>query len=229
MKLHYVEQGSDAWHELRRGRITMSHAKDLITGGAGKTRMSYLLEVVAGRLGIVRDNYQSMDMVRGSFMEDYAIQAFEAETGFKVDRIGFVEFDDARTGSSPDGHIGAENTVVEVKCPDVKRHVKNILGDGYDEYKPQLQGSIAGMKAQNGILISYCPMLAEMPLHFLHVSRDVGLGEKIMDAACNGADFVDASVKAILDMPTKQEVLGISRHALKMWEQFNAQNSEVAL
>lgn len=98
-----VEQGSPEWFALRCGRITMSNAGALMTKGKGITRANYLMDVCAERLsGEVIDTMKTYDMERGSFMEEYALRAFQVATGLEVRAVGFVIADDERIGCSPD-------------------------------------------------------------------------------------------------------------------------------
>src|SRR6185436_16417143 len=103
-----IAQGSDEWFELRRGILTASEMKLIITptrkiADNDKTR-AHLYELAAQRIsGYVEPHFISDDMLRGQDDEIYAREAYKKhfapvkEVGFVTnDKWGFV------IGYSPD-------------------------------------------------------------------------------------------------------------------------------
>jgi hypothetical protein len=141
----YVEQGTEAWTELRRGRFTSSEIYHLMTDGyrdmteselkarpktgkgssttriyvperLGESAITYIRVKVAEILtGTVKQDSYAFPMVRGSEMEPEAVAYFEQQTGLQCEEVGFVPFGDY-AGGSPDRYVG-ENEILEVKCP----------------------------------------------------------------------------------------------------------------
>ena len=163
MIVHKCEQGSEEWQKLRCGVVTMSHAKELLTGGKGKTRQSYILDVVSERLsGKPIESYSSFDMQRGQFLEPYALIAFEKANKRHIERVGFITTDDGRIGCSPDGLVG-EYAGIEVKCPNPRQHLRNILSDGLSDYTAQMQGNLWITGRFQWLLVSFCPWVECYP------------------------------------------------------------------
>jgi len=112
-----VEQGSIQWFELRRGILTASEMKLIITptlkvADNDKVR-THLYELLAQRItGYVEPHFQSYDMERGNFDEEHA-RAKYSETYAKVEEIGFITNNKLgfRIGCSPDGLVGDEGQI----------------------------------------------------------------------------------------------------------------------
>ena len=227
--LTHFEQGSDEWLAQRVGKVTMSHAKELLTGGKGKTRQSYILDLVAERLsGKPTERYLSMDMQRGIFLEEYAVAAFEAAMpDMLVLNVGFVIHDDERIGCSPDGIID-ENCGIEIKCPAPRQHIRNVLADGMDDYYAQVQGNMWICERENWYVISFCPWVNDFPLYARVIYRDEEMIKKISESAIRAADEVDE----MLILPVNRygnRVSEIAKDARETWESMQAMESEVEL
>lgn len=119
MKIHRMQQNSEEWHEIKRGKMSGSDASVfLVVGkngwGVGVTPYIYrkVAERITGETEFVRTNFA---MERGTLLEPDAIEEYEKFTWCKVVRVGFVEMNDY-AGCSPDGLVGADG-MIEVKCP----------------------------------------------------------------------------------------------------------------
>lgn len=172
MKKHTnITQGTEAWHQLRKGKITGTTLKALM--GTPKARQEALYEVIAERLtvGVDMDYENAMD--RGLRLEPDAIAVFEMESDKKVTRLGYAESDDNELiGYSPDGVISDEEDV-EVKCLNGKNHVKMWLTDEIpDEYGWQVvQAFVVNPKLQTRYFIGYNPDIPAHPLHVIKAHR----------------------------------------------------------
>lgn len=226
--LDHLQQGSQEWLDQRCGKITMSHAKELLTGGKGKTRESYLLDVVAERLsGQPIEGYYGLDMQRGNFLEDWALKAVEQQLGVKLRKVGLIISDDGRIACSPDA-LG-DGYGVEIKCPDPRQHLRNILGKGMQDYKPQCQGGMWVTGYEGWILASFCPWVTQCPLIMVTVDRDQGIIDKLEESAISGADFVDMAAKSVNSDHLDPSILEQSVKARAAWESACAEKSEVIL
>lgn len=126
-----IEQGTEEWHELRRGVLTSTAIKTLITptgklANNDKTR-AHVYEVAAQRINERREeSYSSFDMIRGHLEEVLARDLYSkhyapvTECGFVTeDKLGFI------VGYSPDGLVG-EDGLIEIKSAKAKIQVQRI-------------------------------------------------------------------------------------------------------
>ena len=96
---------------------------------------------------VLRKFEPSYYMERGALMEKEAADYYEFETGYRVDRGGFMTDDLLRWGSSPDRRVldldGNVIGALEIKCPAPWTHVENLLSKGIDKkYTQQVQGQM---------------------------------------------------------------------------------------
>ena len=125
MKIHRIEQMSDEWFELRRGRMTGSHGQEIANNGKGLD--TYLHTLMAGYFATTQEErYTNADLERGIALEETAIAMYSAETGYEIDQVGFVEIDEY-IGCSPDGMVKEHKGLIEVKCKNNTNHFKNFL------------------------------------------------------------------------------------------------------
>ena len=121
------------------------------------------------------DNFlKSYWMEQGALMEQEASQLYEFETGYTLDRGGFMTDDLFRWGASPDRRIlDQEGNVIgalEIKCPAPWTHVENLLKKEIDrEYIPQVQGQMFCGDLQFVDWFSYYP---GMPPSLIRTKRD---------------------------------------------------------
>lgn len=163
MKIHTCRQGSDEWLELRRGIPTASQFKRIITPEHKKLSsqaFGYICELIAEKhdqhFG-EREDYVSAAMKNGMILEPDARRAYEFHAGIEVDEVGFITTDDGKVGCSPDAIIG-ELAVVELKCPDPKKHVEWFIRDELpDEHKCQVHGELLVTGSNYADFVSYCP------------------------------------------------------------------------
>ena len=138
------EQGSDAWHKIRLGKITASRVKDVLTKGRGtspsKTAESYMMELIAEILtGNSKPFFENDEMRWGTETEPQARAMYAVNNDFvDVKEVAFVEHNE-QVGISPDGLIG-DDGLLEIKCPNTTTQLKRALSDDYSaDYKAQIQ------------------------------------------------------------------------------------------
>lgn len=203
MKKHNIEQRTDEWHHLRKGKITGTTLKAIM--GTPKARQDAIYEIIAERLtvGIESDDYEN-PMDRGNRLEPDAIAMFEFRTGKQVERTGFCEDEtNPLIANSPDGLIG-ENEAVEAKCMGGKNHVKMWLTNKVpDEYEWQVvQYFVVNEKLETLYFIGYNPDITVHPLHIIKVKRE-NIIEDIDRARSNQEVFlkeVEALLKDIIEL-----------------------------
>jgi len=146
MKIHQMEQGSEAWFEIRKGKLTGSHAQAIAASGKGLETLCY--EILAQQYSSgEREYYTNKDLERGHELEDLAINAYEMETGKKVEKVGFIELDED-AGVSPDGLVD-EDGLVEVKSPNDVNYFRVFIEKKIDtkyEWQCQMQLFVSGRK-----------------------------------------------------------------------------------
>lgn len=175
MKKHSnIDQGTAAWHQIRKGKITGTLLKDLI--GTPKKRQDAVYEFIADRLtvGVQEEGEYENPMERGHRLEPQARAMFELQTGKKVEEVGFCE--DEENGAicnSPDGLIGEEEAV-EIKCMGGKNHVKLwLLNAVPEEYFWQVvQYFVVNPKLQKLHFVGYNPDIPVHPMHIVEVTRE---------------------------------------------------------
>ena len=142
---HGIIQGTDEWRDLRRGVLTSTAIKTLITptgklADNDKTR-AHVYEIAAQRItGRTDDVWQSFDMMRGHDEERLARDLYAnhyapvTECGFVVnDSLGF------KVGYSPDGLVG-EVGLIEIKSAKSRIQVERIATGGVPtEHYAQIQ------------------------------------------------------------------------------------------
>jgi hypothetical protein len=115
-----IIQGTDEWLELRKLKLTASHATAI--GNQGKGLKTYIDDLLLYSF-IEKDFQSSKDTERGHRLEPTARIAYEFEKGYKVEEIGFVERC-KNSGFSPDGWIQLEKELglLECKARNDKKH-----------------------------------------------------------------------------------------------------------
>ncbi|MDI6777572.1 MAG: YqaJ viral recombinase family protein [Patescibacteria group bacterium] len=111
MKLHQIDQRSEDWFEIRRGKMTASNAQSIASNGKGLE--TYIYSLLAEKYSNNREIYTNSDIERGIELEDQARMTYEIERE-KVEQVGFIELDEL-VGCSPDGLVG-EDGGLEIKC-----------------------------------------------------------------------------------------------------------------
>lgn len=197
MEIINIEQGTKEWLDARKGIITGSRFKDIVTplkGDLSKSSISYMHELIAERMGATVDFFQNSHMQRGNELEPYARSAYEFIKDCKVEQVGFCLDNSKLFGVSPDGLIG-EDGGIEIKCPKETTHISYLV-DGILPliYKPQVQGSmwVTGRKWWD--FMSYHP---ELPPLIIRVERDE---EYIKNMEENIIKFAKEMVKLELDI-----------------------------
>jgi len=119
MVIHNMIQGSDEWHEIRKRKLTGSHATAI--GNNGKGLITYIDDIIEAL--IFESEFKgSKDTERGHELEPFARLAYEFHTGNRVKEVGFVEHCPF-SGISPDGLIPELKKGLEIKARNNKKHL----------------------------------------------------------------------------------------------------------
>lgn len=173
-----IIQGSDAWKQLRLGKVTASRVADIIAktkSGYSASRANYMAQLIAERLtGVPAEAYSNAAMQHGVDTEPEARCAYEFYQGVTVEQVAFVVHPTIdQAGASPDGLVGSDG-LVELKCPNTATHLETLLGQAVPaKYVTQMQFQMACTGRQWCDFVSYDPRMPEnMRLFSKRVLRD---------------------------------------------------------
>ncbi len=172
-----IIQGSDAWKQLRLGKVTASRIKDIVATtktGYSTSRDKYMTQLLLERLtNTVAESYTNDAMGWGVEQEPFARAAYEAAKSVMVDQVAFVNHPTIeQAGASPDGLVN-DDGLVELKCPMSHTHLESILGGLDDQYKVQVQWQMACTGRKWTDLCSFDPRFpAELQLVIKRFERD---------------------------------------------------------
>lgn len=176
MIIYRMDQRSDEWFEIRRGRMTGSNAQAIAANGKGLE--TYILSVLAGKYSKNAEKYSNGDMERGVELEESARLVYQIETGSTVEEVGFIEMDEY-AGVSPDGLVG-EDGGIEIKCPSDNVYIKLLLDQKIDPkyfYQMQMFLLISGRKWID--YVAYNPNF-DKALTVIRVFPEMGAQEKLI-------------------------------------------------
>lgn len=197
-----MEQGTPEWFAARRGVVSSSKFKDVMTKGRGnapsKTRETYMKELACERVtGIVQEGFTNEHMERGNLLEPRARAMFQLDRGLKVEEVGFIRTVCGNLGTSTDGLIG-ENAVLEIKCPKNTTHFSYWLDPDslYRAYKAQVQGEMYITGRDICYLMSFHPEFNDgKDLLVLEVERDAGYQDELANELELFVDQLEDMVK----------------------------------
>lgn len=142
MKEHKVEQNTDEWLDLRRGKFTASTFKELFMAKSTAGYKNAIKKVVYEKLtGESPEFFQTEYMKRGHELEPVARSVYENETFNVVEDAGFFELSEW-IGASPDGLVGTDG-IIEIKCPAYSTMIDYLIYKNLpNQYKWQVYGQL---------------------------------------------------------------------------------------
>lgn len=200
-----VIQGSDEWHDQRRGIVTASVVRELVTPKTKKITAndksrSIVAQLVAERItGYTDPTYIGVDMLRGIEDELRARDLYAEVYERPVHQIGFLlrKEDTWQLGYSPDGLVG-DDGLIEVKSRRSKLHLATILADEVPaDYMPQCQ---AGLLVSGREWLDFISYSGGMPMWHKRVLPDPAWQEAIIAAA---EQFETTAAEMVADYATK--------------------------
>lgn len=186
MKIHKVEQGTPEWLELRKGKMTASHAQAI--GNNGKGLDSYIMQIMSEyHSNAEKEHYTNGDIERGLELEPQAREMYELETGKEVEQVGFIESDEY-SGCSPDGLVGDDGGI-EIKCLNDLNHYKMIVNGEKEidsKYKWQIQMNLLITGRKWWDYVGYNQNFKKSLLVF-RITPDEKMQEKLREGLKNGS------------------------------------------
>lgn len=180
-----IDQGSEAWYQIRLGRITGTRFKDLVAGESTKTYQDLITDI-AGEIitQTGEETYSNALMERGKELEPEAAKEYESIFDIESEEVGFCLFDEDDkfhdwVGVSPDRLIG-EDGGLEIKCPLRKTHINYIKANRLPaEYIKQVQGCLFVTSRKWWDFMSYYPgmkpfiirVYPDLELHKIFIER----------------------------------------------------------
>lgn len=197
--LDNIVQGTEEWHDQRRGMVTASVVGKLITAtlkvADNEVSRGLTATLAAERItGHTDPVYVSDDMWRGVEDEPRAREKYAEHKGIEVEVVGFMVRDDwgFSIGYSPDGLVG-DDGLIEVKSRLQKNHLRHIVnGEVPAENMAQLQ---AGLLVSGRKWIDYVSYCGGMPLWIKRVEPD----EEWFDAILTAVDAFETNAWAMTD------------------------------
>lgn len=197
-----VTQGTEEWHDLRRGMVTASTVGKLLTPSGkvadNETSRGAIAVLVAERItGYSEPSYMNDDMARGVLHEPVARDRYAEHNKVAVKQIGFAVRDDwgFRIGASPDGLVGDDGGL-EIKCPRAKTHINTIVRDQVPaHYMAQVQTSMLVTGRPHWDFVSFC---AGLPMWTKRVDADPQWHEAIVAATAAAEAAVEALISEYL-------------------------------
>lgn len=193
-------QGTDEWFEARRGLLTASEMKHIITPAKLKysdseKEKTHLYELLAQRItGYVEPSFVSDDMLRGQEDESYARETYSDHFA-PVETVGFVTNDKwgFTLGYSPDGLTVDGEGQIECKSRRQKFQVEVIInGQVPQEHVIQVQTGLLVTERKWCDYVSYC---GGLPMKPIRVEADDKVQEAILAAATTFHERMDALLK----------------------------------
>ena len=166
-KLIQVEQGSEKWKALRRGRITASRMADVLAGKDTRRYIDYRMQLALELLGHQEDEEQAKWMRHGKEMEPHIRNAYEFKTGYAVTNDVFcIHRDYDWLGCSPDGLVLPDHDrAIEIKSREKMSTYETVLAKQHrlgkidSNYRAQVAAQcwVMGLPA-----IDYCEGWADL-------------------------------------------------------------------
>lgn len=220
IELPELEQGTDEWHDQRRGIVTASVVGKLVTSktlkpasndeSRGLTRL-----LTAERItGWTDPTFVSDDMMRGIEDEPRARDKYAEHYNVTVRETGFMIREDngVKIGYSPDGLVG-DDGLIEAKSRRQKKHLETILsGHPPIENMAQMQCGLLVSERKWCDYISYC---GGMPMWISRVFPDQRWFDAILAAVdafeANSAEMIRLYTESIAGFPmTERTVINLT-------------------
>lgn len=124
-KYHFnIEQGTTEWFDVRKGKMTASHAQAIANQGKGlETYIDEMMSECYSRAE--KEQFRNEHTDRGNELEDQAASIYSFDKEIELKTVGFVEHSEF-AGCSPDRLVG-EDGMLEIKCPDDKAYFQYLL------------------------------------------------------------------------------------------------------
>lgn len=194
------DQGTTEWLAERAGKVTASALSNVMMAKTAAGYQNYMAQLICERLtGEPVETFKSAAMEHGTETEPQARAFYEMETGLDVVECGFIPHPTlANSGASPDGLVG-EDGLVEIKCPQPAKHIKNLMGGTIDKaYALQMQWQMECTGREWCDFVSFNPSFPpHLQLHITRVVRDAEKQAEIKEAVTGFLADVDAKLRVL--------------------------------
>lgn len=196
-----IQQKTNEWFELRRGKFTSSNIYKLL-GKSLNTEVAktYILERLSQRLGTTPpEKIVTNSMLWGEEHEPIAFQLLENYKGYELEKSTFCLHKDYDFfGGSSDG----ENSrlELEIKCPyNSIIHLKHLQATDKEslkkvslEYYSQLQSNMLIKGKEVGLFVSFDPRLPhDKGLHIVEINQDKDWQNFIIDRVLKAEEMLN--------------------------------------
>jgi len=206
MDIQEVQQRTDAWHQLRVGKVTASRVADIIAKtktGASASRDNYLAQLVCERMtGKPAESYNNAAMQWGTDTEPFARAAYEARMDLLVTEVGFIDHPwITMSGASPDGL--ANEGMVEIKCPNTATHIDTLLSQTVPaKYITQMMWQMACADRPWCDFVSFDPRLPERHQLFIkRINYDPEMVNMLENSVIQFLGDVDLKIQQLESLP----------------------------
>ena len=173
MRIIDCVQGTHEWRAARAGKITASHAADImasIKSGEAASRRNYRARLVCETLTgePVEEDFQSGPMLWGVEHEAEARELYSSLTLQTVTQVGLVLHPtNDRIAASPDGLVG-DKGLLEIKCPLPATHLNyRMVGVVPSEYRYQMWAQMLCCERDWCDFMSYDPRFPPEHQYFI--------------------------------------------------------------
>ena len=180
--IHHIEQNTDEWFELRRGKITSSNFSKIMANQGkafGNPAIQYAMRTaIESKTNVNIETFQNEWMERGTELQQDATEAYQMQTFQDVLPGGFCEV--GRFGASSDGLVG--DGLIEIKCVKYNTHFERLVKGGYDTaYQWQIRGQMWLYDVPWCDFVSYCPDFPfNKQLYIFRVERDKEIEDQMI-------------------------------------------------
>ena len=178
LRTKMIEQGTDAWKQLRLAKVTASRVADILARtktGYSTSRENYKIQLALEQVtGTVEQTFTSPAMQDGIDRESRARVAYELSTGQFVDQVPFIDHPTINGfGASPDGLVN-DDGLIEIKCRNNANHWEVIKSDEIPlKYWIQMQTQMAVTGRKWNDYVGYNPNFPERSQLFIkRILRD---------------------------------------------------------
>ena len=194
-----IEQNTEEWFELRRGKITASNFGIVMANyekAFGNPAIQYAQRIaIEGKTNVNIETFKNEYMEKGIELEQDAREAYQDLTFTDVLPGGFAE--KGRFGASADGLAG--DGLIEIKSPKYSTHFNTLIKGGYDSvYQWQIRGQMWLYNRDWCDFVSYCPDFPQnKQLYIFRVDRDEELEKRLIVRLNELADVVDFHINVL--------------------------------
>lgn len=203
MKIVHLPQNSDEWFDARKGKITGSKLKDVLTKRGDSTKLG-VFQLIADKLAVDRPEEDDRD--RGHRLEEKCAEAMAKKHKLKLEQDGmWVSEDNENIAISPDRVVIDKDDVrrvaAEIKCLSSAKHIQYYIEEKVPlEFEDQiLQYFIVNPDLDKLILGFYDDSIPNLEYHDKIILREdvQDKVDSVLEIELAMLDFVDEWVERL--------------------------------